>query len=213
MKRPSRNLLIISVVGAALVCSVVIIFSETQWITSVSEEVPSEYTPIVPEELPPLTSREEAIALADEFLKSTLGDEFFNNHFRVTGIDERPEIPFVWFVVYEYTYNEYSVEMLVAIDIDFIPEDASRIIVDFSGVILKPQGILISEEQAKVIAQEYGLEPPYIMILSCEVEFNRICWRIGKADEENIKMGDLAGLLIDAENGTVIDSWIKIFGP
>ncbi len=213
MKKSSRNLLIISVVGAALVCSVVVIFSQTQWITSVSEEVPSEYTPIVPEKLPPLTSREEAIALADEFLKSTLGDEFFNDHFRVAGIDERPEIPFLWFVVYAYTYNEYSVEMLVAIDIDFIPEDASRIIVDFSGVILEPQGILISEEQAKIIAQEYGLEPPYMMILSCEVEFKRICWRIGKADEENIKFGDLAGLLVDAENGTVIDSWIKIFGP
>jgi len=202
-----------SLVGAALVCSVVVIFSETQWITSVSEEVPSEHAPKVPEKLPPLTSNEEAIALADEFLKSKLGDEFFNNHFRVTGIEKIFERSSLSFVVYEYTYNEYTVKMSVAVDVGVVPKDASRIVVDFSTVILEPQGILISEEQAKIIAQEYGLEPPYMMILSCEVEFNRICWRIGKADEENIKFGDLAGLLVDAESGTVIDSWIKIFGP
>jgi len=213
MKKPSQNLLIIALVGAALVCSVVIIFSETQWITSVSEEVPSEYTPIVPEKLPPLTSDEEAIALADEFLKSTLGDEFFNDHFRVTGIEKIVERSSLSFVVYEYTYNEYTVKMSVAVDVGVVPKDASRIVVYLSTVILEPQGILISEEQAKIIAQEYGLEPPYMMILTCEVEFSRICWRIGKADEENIKIGDLAGLLVDAENGTVIDSWIKIFGP
>ncbi|MBU7027103.1 MAG: hypothetical protein HXS48_09175 [Theionarchaea archaeon] len=213
MKKSSRNLLIISVVGAALVCSVVVIFSQTQWITSVSEEVPSEYTPIVPEKLPPLTSQEEAIALADEFLRNTLGDEFFNDHFRVTGIEKIVERSSLSFVVYEYTYNEYTVKMSVAVDVGVVPKDASRIVVYLSTVILEPQGILISEEQAKIIAKEYGLEPPYMMILSCEVEFKRICWRIGKADEENIKFGDLAGLLVDAENGTVIDSWIKIFGP
>ena len=213
MKKSSRNLLIISVVGAALVCSVVVIFSQTQWITSVSEEVPSEYAPVVPEKLPPLTSDEEAIALADEFLKSTLGDEFFNDHFRVTGIEKIVERSSLSFVVYDYTYNEYTVKMSVAVDVGVVPKDASRIVVYLSTVILEPQGILISEEQAEIIAQEYGLEPPYMMILTCEVEFNRICWRIGKADEENIKIGDLAGLLVVAENGTVLDSWIKIFGP
>jgi len=212
VKKPSRNLLIITLVGAALVCSVVVIFSQTQWITSVSEEVPSEYTPIVPEELPPLTSNEEAIALADEFLKSTLGDEFFNDHFRVIGIEKTFERSFLSYVIYEYVYDGYTIEMSVAVNVGPIPKDTSRVIARYSTVILEPQEILISEEQAKIIAQEYGLEPPYMMILTCEVEFKRICWRIGKADEENIRIGDLAGLLVDAENGTVIDSWIKIFG-
>jgi len=129
MKKSSRNLLIISVVGAALVCSVVVIFSQTQWITSVSEEVPSEYAPVVPEKLPPLTSDEEAIALADEFLKSTLGDEFFNDHFRVTGIEKIVERSSLSFVVYDYTYNEYTVKMSVAVDVGVVPKDASRIVV------------------------------------------------------------------------------------
>jgi hypothetical protein len=47
--------------------------------------------------------------------------------------------------------------------------------------------ILISEEQAKVIAQEYGLYPPYNLILCC------------------LKPEDLAGLLIDAESGIVLE--------
>jgi hypothetical protein len=65
--------------------------------------------------------------------------------------------------------------------------------------------ILISEEQAKVIAQEYGLYPPYNLILCCEMRFHRICWKITREDIENLKPEDLAGLLIDAESGIVLE--------
>ena len=194
-------------VGIALTCSVVVILSESERIFSVSKEVSSEEVPTTLENLPPLTSHEEAIALADEFLKEKLGDEFFYNHFTFSKIDERPDIRSLWFVIYQYTDNGYTVDGSVAIDIGRIPEGTSRIDVDFSNIIVQPQRILISEEQAKIIAQKYGLEPPYsALFLCCKLCYHRICWRIVK---EDAKIEELEGLLIDAENGTVLDSWIR----
>ncbi len=208
MKRSTRKLLIASLVGIALVCSIVVILSESGYVHSVSREA-SEFVPKGPEKLPPLTSHEEAISIANEFLTETLGDAFFQNHFTVMGLDETPHLPYTWVVLYQYNYNGYTIDTTVAVDISSILKNASRIVVNFSTVILEPQEILISEDEAKRIAQENGLEPPYIIILSCEVEFHRICWRVMKEDRENLKIDDLAGLLIDAENGNVLKKWVR----
>jgi len=208
--------LIVSFASVVLLCSVVVVLSEAGYleppIVITAQEVipPGECVPKkMPERLPSLASHEEAITLANEFLKERLGDEFFNNHFNVIGIDERPEIPSLWFIIYEFIYNGYTIDVSVAVDIGRILKDSPRIVVDFSTVTLEPQEILISEEQAKIIAQENGLEPPYSVILSCEIEFHRICWRIVKQDRENLKTDDLAGLLIDAESGVVLKTWVR----
>jgi hypothetical protein len=175
---------------------------------SVSKEVPPEDVPNTPEKLPRLTSDEEAIAIADEFLKEKLGNEFFNNHLKVIGVDRMFEYSSWWIVEYEYRYNEYIVDLSVSINAGSIPLDSSRIDVEYSGVILEPQKILISEEQAKIIAQENGLEPPYKIILYCKLHVYRICWQITKKDAD-LKPGDLAGFLIDAETGEVLDTIFK----
>ena len=208
--------MIIALVGAVLACSVVFVLSGANYFSEpiVLEETkvipPGEFVPREqPGTLPPLTSHGEAINLTNEFLREQLGDDYFNDHFNVVGVEKPFERSTWWVVVYDYIYNEYIISLSVSINAGPILKDTSRIDVDFSTVLLEPQEILISEEQAKIIAQKYGLEPPYTIIFSCEVKFHRICWRIGKKDIENLKTDDLAGLLIDAENGQVLDSWVK----
>jgi len=207
VKKSTKELLIVSVVGIALVCSVIVIVSESGNVTSVSEEASSEDAP--PSQggsLPPLTSHEEAISLADEFLIETFGEEFFQEHFTFSRIEERPDLG-TWFVIYHYTSHGYSVDMKIAVNSDRIPKDRPRIHVLFSSVILEPQEILISEEEAQRIAQEYGLEPPYMKLtLSCELVFQRICWIVVR---ENAEPEELEGVSIDAENGTVLQSWVR----
>ncbi|KYK38242.1 MAG: hypothetical protein AYK18_17595 [Theionarchaea archaeon DG-70] len=208
MKKSTKELLIVSVVGIALVCSVIVIVSESGNVTSVSEEVSSpENIPEGHKMLPPLTSHEEAISLADEFLVETFGEEFFHDHFAFSRIEERPDLG-KWFVIYEYTSHGYTVDMRVAVNSDHIRKNRPRVDVLFSYIILEPQEILISEEEAKRIAQEYGLEPPYMKLtLSCKFELRRICWIVVR---EDVKYEELKGVAIDAENGTVLQSWIEL---
>jgi len=207
MKKSTKKLLIVSVVGIALVCSVIVIVSESGNVTSVSEEVSSpENIPKGHKMLPPLTSHEEGISLADEFLIETFGEEFFHDHFAFSRIEERPDLR-VWFVIYQYTSHGYTVDMDVAVNSDRIYDDRPRVDVAFSHIILEPQEILISEEEAQRIAQENGLEPPYMKLtLSCELVFQRICWIIVR---ENAEPEELEGVSIDAENGTVLQSWVR----
>jgi hypothetical protein len=212
MKRSSKFLIVI-MVGAVLLCSGVVILSRSDIVHLEQKLIPpGEYVPTKPEMLPQLTSHEEAIAITDEFLKEKLGNEFFETHLKVKGVDEMPYIPSTWIVLYEYTHNEYTVEFMIVIDIRRVLAGTSRIDEDVSNSILEPQEILISEEEAKRIAQEYGLEPPYNVILSCEVEYHRICWRIVRKDLENLTEYDLAGVIIDAENGTILDASAKGYG-
>ncbi|MGD2248950.1 MAG: hypothetical protein PVF58_11140 [Candidatus Methanofastidiosia archaeon] len=201
-----KKVLILVILCTAITCSFWAIFSQSNM--SVSKAVPPEDVPImpnIPEKLPRLTSDEEAIALADEFLKEQLGLEFFTAHFKVIGVDKIDERYSWWNVEYEYRYNEYTVDLSVSINVGRIPLDSSRIDVEYSDVILEPQKILISEEQARIIAQENGLEPPYKIILCCKLHGYRICWQITRKDAD-LKCEDLAGFLIDAETGEVLDT-------
>jgi hypothetical protein len=204
-----KKVLILVIVCVVLTCSIWAIFSQSNM--SVSKEVPPEDVPNTPEKLPRLTSHEEAIAITDEFLKEKLGLEFFTNHITFVEVDERPDIYSLWFVKYQYTYNEYAVTLLVAIGFNPIQEGTSRIAVGFSNIILESQKILISEEQARIIAQENGLEPPYTLTLSCEPRYYRICWKILKEDLTNLKCGELKGFLIDAETGEVLETMEEVF--
>jgi len=214
MKNPPKKLLIVIVVSTVLLCSVVVILSQSGIVLLEQKLIPpGEYVPPErPEMLPKLTSHEEAIALTDEFMKETLGEEFFDNYLKVKGVDELPYSPSTWIVLYEYVYDGYTVEFLIVIDIRCVPKGTSRIDADVSNVILEPQEILISEEEAKRIAQEYGLEPPYNVILSCEVGFHRICWRITRKDLEGLTEYDLAGVIIDAESGEILEASTRVYG-
>ena len=209
----SRKFLIVTAACVIVLCSVVVVLSQSNIVHLKQELIPpGEYVPTGPEMDPPLTFHEEAIKSADEFLKEKLGNEFFETYIKVKGVDECPYLPYTWMVLYEYTYNGYTVEFTIAVDIWYVLKDESRIDVDFSCTILEPQKILISEEDAKRIAQEYGLEPPYNMIFSCEIEYHRICWRIVRQDFENVKVGELAGVIIDAETGIILDASPKGIG-
>lgn len=209
MKRSTKNLLIASVVGIALVCSIVVILSESGYVHSVSKEVSSENIPRGHVNLPPLTSHEEAINLADSYIRETLGDQFFQDRFTFIRVDERPDLSDTWFVVYEYTSNGYTVEMKIAVFAGRIPEDLPRIHVKSSYIILEPLEVLISEDEAKRIAQENGLEPPYVITLFCRAEFHRIYWKVVRQNAEDLNGGALVGVIIDAETGAVLDAWRK----
>jgi hypothetical protein len=148
-----------------------------------------------------IASREDAVRLADQFLRDNLG-AFFDNHVTYQCIDEREDLPFRWVVMYRYTYNGHTVLMSVGIDTGLLPHYTSRIDPFLTTALKEPQSIVISTREAAAIASEYGFEPPYTMTLSCEPHFCRICWKIVK-DTEN----GTAGLLIDAENGAVLSIW------
>jgi hypothetical protein len=185
-------------------------------VTSWSREADSSETPEgSPWPLPPLESYEEAIALADAFLIETLGEEFFHERFTFIEIEEfsnaneqHPLLSIVWFVCYDYYSNGYTVRMKVAVDANQIPVDQPRVDILFSNVILEPQEILITEEQAKIIAEENGLKPLFKVILECgsvlidKQHVNRIYWRLISLNHEK---GDFFGIIIDAETGDIED--------
>ena len=149
--------------------------------------------PVIPE----LKSREDVISLVNQFVKTRVGETFFDDHFRVININETPELPSIWFVTYECTYNGYTVTCSVAVDIGFVPLRSSQIISELSSIVLEPQRIRISEEEARDIARRYGIESCTAALL-CSPEYHRICWKIIGKEREEI-------LLIDAENGTVFE--------
>lgn len=193
-----------------IIVSISFVVGYFQWISSKSEVIPpNDYNGTKKETVPPLSSHQQAIDLADEYLKNKLGYEFFNEHIKLIDINERHDIPNVWIVNYKYIYDEYTTELSVAINSGSISKDKSRVDSEFSRIILQPQKILISEQEAKTIAQKNGLKPSYEVSLSCEIEFHRICWRIVKKD---VEIGDLNGVLIDAENGVILKKWTKGFG-
>ena len=189
-------------------CSIVVIISESSKVTSWSREADSSETPEgSPWPLPPLESYEEAIALADAFLIETFGEEFFHERFTFVEIEEfsnaneqHPLLSIVWFVCYDYYSNGYTVRMKVAVDANQIPVDQPRVDVLFSNVILEPLEILITEEQAKIIAQENGLKFPSKAELI--MRSHRIQWKILN---ENREKGEIFGIIIDAETGEVLD--------
>jgi hypothetical protein len=197
-------------------CSIVVIISESSRVTSWSRESDGSDMPEgSPWPLPPLESYDEAIALADAFLIETFGEEFFHERFTFVEVKEfsnaneqHPGLSIVWFICYDYYSNGYSVRMDVAVNANQIPVDWPRIDVLFSHVILEPLEILITEEQAKAIAQENGLKPPFTLSLKCNSlpirgkRLYRIYWNIFR---ENHEKGDIFGITIDAETGEVLE--------
>ncbi len=149
--------------------------------------------------IPELMSHEDVIFLVNQVVRTRVGSTFFDDHFKMVKVDETPELPFIWVITYEYTYNGYTVDCLVAVDTGVIPLRSSRIIYELSSIPLEPQRICISEEEARDIARKYGFEP-YTVVLFCNSEFHRIHWKI-------VGNGESGGgvLLIDAENGTILD--------
>ena len=210
-----KRFLVVSLIGVAFVCSIVIlsefkyVFSESGYVFSVAEESSTGNVVTGPVTLPPLTSHEEAITLADGFLKETFGDEFFQNRFTFVKVDERPDLSDTWFIVYDYFSNGYTVEMFIAVNCGRIPEDRPRIHVEFSEIVLQPLEVLISEEEAKRIAFEKGIQQPYTITLFCRMGFNRIYWEIVRENPESLNSGELIGVVIDAETGEVLDTWWK----
>ena len=47
------------------------------------------------------------------------------------------------------------------------------------------------------------------MTLFCRRGFNRIYWKIVRENAENLNLGELVGVVIDAETGEVLDTWRK----
>lgn len=150
----------------------------------------------------PLSSHKEAINIARAYLNSSLGVDFTTSHLELRGVEKRADIPTLWFVIYEYRSNGYSINLSVAIDHSGSPTNPSRIIQDASNTLAAPQEILVSREEAEHIAREKALAEPYTTRLELDWETRRLVWIV---QNSNIRgLGDVKGYVIDAENGEII---------
>ena len=151
----------------------------------------------------PVTSHNEAIKLANDYLNTTLGSDFVKNHFEVLGIDERPDIRSVWFIVYKYKSNGYEINLSTAVDISNHPEDLARIAKELSHTMEYPQEIKLSQTDAETIASDKGLTPPYSTGLYWHKK--RIAWVVTHPTKT---FGEISGYIIDAENGEILEKLV-----
>jgi len=201
-----KKRIIILIFGIFLI-AISSVFGYYEWITSTSKVVPIEdVNDSNVNDIPALTSNEEIIEISNEFLENRLGEEYFNKYLNFVSIDERKYIPFVYFVDYLFENNDYETQLNLAINTDKGIKKEDRVIIELSNMILEPQEILISKDRAISIAIDNGLKDPDIILLSCEIEFHRICWRIV---DSNAKFDELSGLLIDSETGKILKKWEK----
>ena len=151
----------------------------------------------------------QAVDISNSYLKKILGQKFLDDHFRILGIDKRPDIPQIWDVIYEFNSNGKTIELNVAIN-----KEIGEIDEDFSRMIKGVQEIFLMEVDAKRIATEKNLADIYSCELDLDFSSKRIVWRIwGWGYEEDIshcescrKAKDLLkkGFLIDAESGRIL---------
>ena len=150
----------------------------------------------------PVTSHNEAIELANDYLNTTLGSDFVKSHFEVLGIDERPDMPSVWLVLYKYKSSGYEIDLSLAVDVGVSLEKPSRIIKE-SDMIGSPQEIKLSQSDAETIASEEGLAPPYSTSLSLYWKEKRIAWGVTQNSVKTLDRTER--YMIDAENGEILE--------
>jgi hypothetical protein len=148
---------------------------------------------------PALSSYTEAVAIADAYLEDRLGAGFESSHMELLGLDERPDIPSLWFVVYRYHSTGNSVDLSVAVDHGSSPGDPSRIAEDVCKMIGAPQEIRISKELAEQIVLDRGVPGPYSTILELDRVSRRLVWLVQNHDV--VEPGAVKGFKVDAETG------------
>lgn len=157
-----------------------------------------------------LTSYSEAVEIADQYLNQKLGADFVLQHFESVGVEQRPDVPNIWFVLYKYRSNGYELELSVAVDAGYLEPGSSRVRWEASRMIEKPQEIKLSAEVAEAIASERGLQGPYNATLSFHWESRRIAWMVTRGCPCNL--GETIGYMIDAEDGTILQE-VHNFSP
>jgi len=149
-----------------------------------------------------ITSVDQAKEIVNRYLKDKFGEDFVKEHFVINGIDERSDIPHVWFINLSFKSHGYEVNMHIAVDTWWKPLGAERVIPELSNIIDSPQEILISEEEAEDIAAKAGLPQPYKSIL--RIRNGRIVWVVMVQNIKEYPIGKLVEVVIDAETGDVL---------
>jgi len=157
-----------------------------------------------------LSSHIEAVRVADDYLDSILGTDFVASHFEVHGLDERPDIPSLWFVIYNYSSGGYNIDLSVAVDHSGAPTDPSRVVDDISKMIGAPQEVRVSKQEAEAIVQTSGIVGPYSIMFELDWETRRLVWLVQNNSVQEI--GETRGYIIDAENGGVIQTLVAGVG-
>ncbi len=171
-------------------------------VASVSKVSPAGVEPAPMVAASPLPSRDEAVIIADEFLRKQLGPTFMASHLKIKGVEEQEFSPSLWFILYEYTDRGYTADLTMAIDHTDSPSDPSRVVWDVSRMLASPQEVLLSEEDAERIASEAGLAGPHLADLRFHWEDRRLVWMVWNPEIRGPE--EVAGYVVDAESGEIV---------
>ena len=153
-----------------------------------------------------ITSHSEAIKCANDYLNTTLGNNFVKKYFEVLRVDERPDIPSIWLILYKYRSNDHYINLSLVVDVSNHPSTPSRVDAEFSGMIKTPQEIKLSPSDAEAIAAKNNSTPPYSTMLwlskTGSKKPKRLSWSV--VSTEIKEFCKLNGYVIDAENGEIL---------
>lgn len=139
--------------------------------------------------------------VSSAYIKESVSDIYFNNHFVFKQVDNRGPISYIQ---YEFNYESYTTEMQIAYD-----NNGKKIIPQMSSYIKHPADITFLKDQADSKVDELGLPTPRKVALIYVSEGDNLAWKIEwdhqPSNEERIN-NTIGGYVINAEAGNLIDT-------
>lgn len=139
-------------------------------------------------------------SVSDRYIISEIGEDYFNEHFNILGIEKRK---FVQFYNYEFIYGDYNTTLFVAISDNDVIEDISHI-------IKTPQEIIFTDKSASDKASELGLEEPRLISLVYSDEKETLAWRVDwehTPTDEEITNKAISGYLFSVYDGGILGTF------
>ncbi|MBL7169909.1 MAG: hypothetical protein ISS48_02740 [Candidatus Aenigmarchaeota archaeon] len=137
--------------------------------------------------------------ISNDFIINNVGVEYFENHFIFKKIDERE---FFKVVTYDFKYDDYSIDMFVAVSTD------GKILPQFSHIIKEPQIISFSSSDAELKAGELSLPEPRKTSLIYSGNGESLAWKIEWIHEptmDEMLNESISGYIFRADNGDIIE--------
>jgi len=144
-------------------------------------------------------SEDASKGISDDFIINNVGVEYYENHFIFKKIDERE---FFKVVTYDFKYDDYSIDMFVAVSTD------GKILPQFSHVIKESQIISFSSSDAELKAGELSLPEPRKASLIYSGNGESLAWKIEWVHEptmDEMLNESISGYIFRADNGDIIE--------
>jgi len=135
--------------------------------------------------------------IADSYIISKVGNEYFSQHFIKTSVENRD---FVTFYNYNFTYLIYSTSLFVAVYDNSIKEELSH-------VLQSPQEISFSDKDAISKANSLFLPDPKKISLVYSDMNKTLAWRIDwdhNASIEEKENNTVSGYLLSVQDGNIL---------